>query len=548
MKTKNILVSFAFAAALCSCNVLDIQPTSDFSPEVVWGDSDAVDHYVYGFYAYMKNYCEVSSSNQSSYSDAYADVLKSGSWNQYNHGYNTTMMQESSFSAVGAGAFECWDDQYTYIRRCNEFFRDAPTYVSKYGEEKINAWTAEVRFIRALCYMRLMMVYGNDDPSFAKGGVPIRLEVQGPDKNDMPRCTWDEGWDVVLNDLQFAATYLPKDAPASGRLKKAAAYGMISRAALYAKRWERVVSAADSCALYGGELAADYKTVISTASCPENLIAVSFTSDGKMNHRADTFFRPIGDRSRHGNKDIYGVIGPTSELVDSYEMADGTPFDWTTFGDDPYTGREPRFYASIIYNGCKWEDRTIELYEGGEDAYDTFTCSNTTKSTPTGYYFRKFITEGESNWETNGSSHFAFFLRYAEVLLNKAEAQAELGHVEDACATLNLVRTRVNLPGRTDTDKDAFMAHLRSERMVELAGEGRRFWDLRRWKLAEDAINGQVVHGVQIKKEEDGSFTYTTVSVDADRTRIFPSRYYAFSIPESERNNNLALGENNPGW
>lgn len=549
MKKHIILSVIAASAVLTACtDVLGIQPTSAYSPEIVWGDADAVNHYVYGFYAYMKNYSEVGDYNQSAYSDAFADILKSGSWNQYNHPYNTAMMQESTFTQAGAGSFECWSDQYTYIRRCNEFLSEAPQYVAKYGAGAIRQWTAEVRFIRGLAYMRLMMIYGNDDPSFAKGGVPLRLELQGPEKNDMPRCTWEEGWQTVIDEFEFAARNLPEKAAESGRLTKAAGYGMLSRAALFAKKWDRCISAADSCALAGGALAVDYKTAISAPLDAENLIAVRFTTDGKMSHRADVFFRPIGDMPYHNRTAIYGVLAPTSELVDSYEMADGTPFDWATYASNPYVGREKRFYDSILYNDCVWEDRHLQIYAGGTDHQDTFVCSGGTSGTPTGYYFRKFITESETSWELNGSSHFAPYLRYAEVLLNKAEACAEKGDLDAACSALNLVRARAGLPGRADTDKASFMKHLQHERMIELAGEGRRLWDLRRWKLAEETLNGKAMHGVKITDNGDGTFTYTQETCDADRTRIFPSRYYAFSIPESERNNNKALGDNNPGW
>ena len=545
---RNILVLASLTVCAASCNdVLNITPTTSYSSDVIWSDSEAVDHYVYGLYAFMKNYCEVSSYNQASYTDAYADVLKSGSWNQYNHSYNTAMLQESSFTSTSAGAFECWDDMYSYIRRCNELLRDAPDHTDL-GATNINTWTAETRFIRALAYMRLMMVYGNDDPTFENGGVVLRTVLEGPEMNDKARSTWDESWDVIIEDLEFAARKLPDTPSATGRLGKAAGYGMLSRAALYSKRWERCISAADSCKVYGGALADSYKTAISSATNAENLIAVQFTTDGKMSHRADVFFRPVGDMPYHSKVSIYGVIAPTSELVDSYEMADGTDFDWSVNGSDPYSGREPRFYASILYNGCEWEGRTIETFVGGTDGRTDFACTGTTTSTPTGYYFRKFITENETNWETYGSSHFAPYLRYSEVLLNKAEAYAELGEYSDACEALNEVRARVGLPGRSDDDYYTFMEHLRNERLVELAGEGRRFWDLRRWKLAESLLNGTSLHGVDVKVAEDGTATYTQISVDADRTRVFPERYYAFSIPETERNNNTALGENNPGW
>ena len=247
-----------------------------------------------------------------------------------------------------------------------------------------------------------------------------------------------------------------------------------------------------------------------------------------------------------------------SEYVDSFYMADGTPFDWAVHGDDPYTGREPRFYASILYNGAKWEGRTIETHDTGKDKIVEFTTTGAAGSTITGYYLRKFITEGQDGWEKYGSDHFAILIRYAEVLLNEAEAYAMKGDFDTAYERLNQVRTRVGLPGKSGSDLETFMKDLRHERVVELGGEGLRFWDLRRWKIAvcekseDSVIDGKNYHGCWITKKEDGSYDYKQVVVDgANMVHFFPERYYAFAIPITEFSNNGAidaLTDNNPGW
>lgn len=548
MKKISIITLTICAALVCSCNWVDkLEPTKNLSNASVWSSKDAVDHLVFGLYAYIKNNEEVSDGNQSRYSDAYADLLKSGSWSASGHSYNKAMMEEGSFNSQSAGAFECWTDHYTYIRRFNEFLRDADIYGKEYPTEVVQSWRAEARFMRAAAYTRLMLVYGNDDPSFKTGGVVLRKGLDGTDKNNSPRASWDESWNFILEDLEFAAENLP-ETNIEGRLTKAAAYGFMSRVGVYAKQWKVASDAADKCEEHGGKLAGTYHKAIHDSSDPENLLPVCYTSKGTITHRAETFFRPLGDGAHHGNVSLISCMGPTSEFADEFEYADGSTFTWSDSDPDPFSGREQRFYENIIYNGAKWEGRTIELYTGGVDAWDIFTCSNTTKSTPTGYYFKKFIIEDATDWQLYGSSHFGPFLRYAEVILNKAEALCMQGYVKDACTALNQVRTRAGLPGRETENKEEFMKFLRHEKIVELGGEGLRFWDLRRWKLAEDTINGQCVHGIEITKDGDGNFINRKVSVDADRTRIFPERYYAFSIPEEERNNNKTLGENNPGW
>lgn len=539
---------------MMSCDkVLNIDPTDRFSPAAVWANETSVDKYVYGFYGFLKESSEIYNSNMANFTDAYSDIIKASSWDQYGHRYNKTLLESSFINSDDAGPFSCWTGDagcYNRIRRQNEFLRDAPNYVGKFGENFIKVRSAEVRFIRAFAYYRLIRVYG---------GVVIRTNVDGPDQNDKARVSEAESWAQVIEDLKFAGENLPASWDNNGRITKAAAYGMLSRAALYAKEWNLVTEAADSCAKYGGKLSLEanggYAGVFASRTNPENLLTIAFlpgyASQG-ASHRADVFFRPVGDGKYHNNSSVFGAFGPTSELVDSYEMADGTEFSWATHGTDPYAGREPRFYASILYSGADWEGRKIDTSVGGEDGISDFKTQGTAPSSVTGYYLKKWITEDDKTWAKNGSSHFAIMLRFAEVLLNKAEAYAELGDLTKALKCLNEVRSRVGLPAKTTADKAEFMKYLRHERMVELAGEGFRLWDLRRWKLADGDngyIDGKQAHGVKITKDEGtGSLTYSQVEVDAGMKRIFYNRFYLFSLPVVERSNNKLLGENNPGW
>lgn len=549
------LLSIVSFASSCE-DFLDKTPEDKFTNEVIWGSQTALDYNVYNFYAYLRYATE--NTDAIYFTDAYSDLVKSSSWNQYNHPFNQTLLQAAVFSKeTGAGPFECWSTNYTRIKRINEFLIESPKHYSDFGEDWLKIREAEARFFRAMNYFQLIRLYGGVVLRTDEGGLDQGyLEEGNPnDANDKPRSTEAESWELVLNDLKFAAEYMPVSwaAAESGRLTKAGVYGYLSRAALWAKDWQLCVDAADSCAKYGGALAGTYKSVFESQGSVENLITITYSTSGTSNltHRHDTFFRPIGDSKTHNNATVYSAFGPTSEMVDEYEMADGTPFSWEEHGNDPYTGREPRFYATVLYNDAIWENRRIETFAGGTDARQDFKRTSAVQSTTTGYYFRKFITENESNWEKNGSSHFGIFLRYAEVLLNKAEALAQLGNLSEATDVLNQVRARVALPEReVAANLEDFMAYIRHERIVELAGEGFRYWDLRRWRLAEEVINGQVVHGVDVVKNSDGTFSYTQIDVDgeADGTRVFPERYYLFPIPIAEETNNKLFGENNPGW
>jgi hypothetical protein len=260
--------------------------------------------------------------------------------------------------------------------------------------------------------------------------------------------------------------------------------------------------------------------------------------------------RPPGDGTA-SKTTIFSAFCPTSELADEFEMADGTPFSWAANGADPYNGRDPRFYATILYNGANWMGRTLETYDGAKpDGFMPW--SNTSGQKPytvSGYYFRKYLTDNATGWTTTNSSQYWILVRYAEVLLNKAEALAEKGgDLPGALAALNEVRQRagVEMKKRETASYDEFMEYLRHERIVELAGEGLRFWDLRRWKLAVEELNGKAMHGVKITKSGD-TFSYAQVEIDGGMTHVFYDRYYNYAIPLDERTDNK-LCDNNDGW
>ena len=552
---KKTILTMGLAAALCgtSCSdVIDLNPGDRFSPATVWSSTTTVDSYVLGLYSIFSSSCEFYGTGSPKLSDAYSDILKCGDWDEYSTSFNKSLFQESAFNSTSAGAFECWSTHYERIRRENEFLRDAPKYREKFGEKWMDTRIAEVRFCRAYAYYLLCRVYG---------GVILRTEVDGPEQNDKARSTEADCWDFIIEELKDLAPQLPQgnkkedgdnwDDANYGRATQQAAYGLLSRVALFAERWDVAAQAARDVEKCGGALdLTGYANVFNgdLKSNKEILFGVDFEQD-VITHRYDAYVRPSGDAKALGTSALYSIYFPTSELADSYEMADGTPFSWETHGSDPYTGREPRFYATILYNGASWMGRTIESYVGGADGFKEYENSKSANTTVTGYYLRKYLKDGDKSWITAYSAQTCILIRYAEVLLNKAEALAELSWDQnsvEALQALNDVRGRVGLPSRQTASKEEFMEFVRHERMVELAGEGFRYWDLRRWRLAEEVINGKNVHGVKITKTDSG-FNYEHVDADNGNKRIFYDRYYHFAIPESERSKN-PLCDNNQGW
>jgi hypothetical protein len=503
-------------------------------------------------------------NSRGQFHDSFTDLMKSTDWQTYAP-YNRALLESNYFSRGSAGPFDCWEDVYVRIRRANVLLDEINRYaVGKYDEKWCNERRAEVRLCRAFSYYRLIRVYGGVIIRTETSGVGGGLDDGANEANvHRARASETESWKFVLDELKWAAEHLPPSWPPQweGRATKKTAYGFLSRMALYAEEWQIAVDAAEKVKELGGDLAPDYAKVFQVDGKQDNSKENLFVLYGlpkAVTHSFDRYNRPFGDIAVYSSA-VYAEHVPTAELADLYEYKDGTAFSWNNWSSNhsnPFTDREPRFQATIMYNGCTWEGREIQTYTGGSDAFEAFTKSSTPSGhTCTGYYLRKYLQEGHKDFITDQSYQYDAILRYAEVLLNKAEALAELDNNymqnrELALGALNEVRGRVGLPAKTTTDapdKEAFMNLLRKERCVELAGEGFRYWDLRRWRLAESVINKKSATGVRVTKNADNTYSYASVDCDAGSSRYFYPEYYYFSIPGSEISNNN-LCKDNDGW
>ena len=241
---------------------------------------------------------------------------------------------------------------------------------------------------------------------------------------------------------------------------------------------------------------------------------------------------------------------PSQNLVDAYEMkATGKNIWEMGSGYDPanpYAGRDPRLAMSILVNNTSFKGRPVECWVGGIDGYGR------ENATTTGYYIRKYVNENLDLTQNQTSVHAWILFRYAEILLNYAEALNECLGPESkgeftmtAKAAVDAVRTRVGVglpilpPGLT---QDEMRARIYNERRVELAFEEHRFFDVRRWKIAEQTENEPIM-GMRISKEGDGSFSYRAVMQE---DRVFRDYMYLYPIPEAEVHKGAI--EQNPGW
>jgi hypothetical protein len=276
---------------------------------------------------------------------------------------------------------------------------------------------------------------------------------------------------------------------------------------------------------------------------------------------------------------------PTQNLVDHYELIDGNEFNWNNseHANNPYDNRDPRFYATILYDGADWKPRTADV--AGSDPFDqiqtgTYEVKSGTgetithngldtrssaiedwNGTHTGYYVRKFTDPDPAIVDQNVRQQIPFpFLKYTEAVLNYVEASIELGEEDMAKEWLNKIRYRAGMPAITASGQD-LMEQYRQERLVELVYEEHRFHDARRWMIAPQTLGQQVriidVEGflkpganIQIYRYDPSSYNYEYEVRDLSpgiENREWLDKMYFIAIPRDEMNRNDQLIQN-PGY
>lgn len=514
---------FSTSLSVVSCNI-DPVLTDSYPEDIAWSNEDNLRLNLNGFYSLIGGYYGDAISN-----DACTDILK----------MNGPRDEENLFVfgsvpiTPASNRFDLWENRHTWQLSCCRFLRDLAEHKDNFSEFVALEAEAEVRFFRALANFDLAKRYG---ASFI-----LYKELPELGQKEHARCTPEECWDFIAEDLDFAALYLPDaDKVPSGRLTKGAAYGMKARAMLYAERWKEASDAALEVKKLGytlyknplredkgyGELFMNRRS--SPLSNSESIIEFGYSYDNKMDYSFDYFYCPPSDGG-------YAEVSPTEDLVSAYQLVDGRDFDWSDpeMVADPYKGRDPRFYASILYNGCQWKGETLYTYEGSKDGY-----AMGGGTTCTGYYMRKLFDETLPKDGMRSTDLTFYYMRYAEVLLIYAEAMAQQNNLDEALKALNEVRARVDMPEVHATTKTEFMRLLRRERMIELAFEGHRFWDIRRWGLGTTLLNGTHMKGVKPVQVSDG-FEYEIVDCDAGQTRVYLEKYNRFPIPLSEIQQNI---------
>lgn len=414
----------------------------------------------------------------------------------------------------------------------------------------IRMWRAEARFLRAYFHFELLKRYGP---------IPIvtsTLSINGNYENT-PRPTMKEVVDFIAKECDIAADTLEPTPwrnvnDAFGRATKGAALALKSRLLLYAASplyvdfgdtneankptdvalWKSAADAAKAVIdLNQYELASSYADLFKNDFQNKEYIFV-------RRYAANSDFEKSNFPVSFGGK---GGTNPSQNLVDDYEMLDGTPFDWNdpAKAAQPFENRDARLRATILMNMAPFKGKKVATYPEGADA------SPNPNATKTGYYLRKFLNE-DVNIQTGGSSggHVVPLFRLAEIYLNYAEALNECDPTNpDIALYLNKVRNRASLPNVSALSQEQMRAVIQHERRVELAFEEHRSWDVRRWKIASSTL-GTPLMGVQIERKPLGGYTYMPVKVEQ---RVFQPKMYWYPIPQSEVLK-LKQWKQNNGW
>jgi len=568
---KKVIISFLLASIVlisCKKNVLDVTPQDRIGETAVWGDEALIRAYQnelynaipHGFYIHM--YSKYTDETNNSTPCCGANIFKQNTYTPDN------------ISDVGGGDFwggymYYWNQGYTYLRKINIFLQKMTESGSLDFPDK-KRLVAEAKFLTAFIYFNLIERFG---------GVPIVTDTYGLEDASsvtFKRNTFDECVAFIQTNIDAALPDLPDKYPSTdanyGRATKDACYALASRLYLYAAsplfnpthdnaKWKK---AADAAAVFtenadrGYTLYPNYRDLFnqnSGASQNEYILTRNFTSSNFQQAPANNLGRRYG---AYGG--WWASNGPTQNLVDDYDMINGEPaFTWSgntktinpASGYDPnhpYWNRDPRFEASVIHDSVVFHGDLLEMWVSSTSqqfGYDSWKQSS--DNPRSSYWIRKFMPEVQP---ISFSEHYTIpwpHFRLAEIYLNYAEAKFELGDEAKCREYINKVRARVDMPGIPATvTGEALRQRLYNERRIELSFENHRFFDIRRWKIA-NIIENRPIYGMDIfLNMNTGVKTYTPVLLL--QKNPYQDKMNLLPVATAEIQRNKGTLEQTPGW
>lgn len=573
-----IIPIIAFVSCKKGTSFLDNQTTGETEASVFTDSLKTIGFLsnIYGGVGYSFNKGRFSSHGNTEVATDDAEYAFSGTSQSAVIMYNGTLTPNNFFAAGQVPDF--WSTPYSNVRKINILLSKLPSV--PLSQPLRTRMAAEARFLRAWYYHLLLINFG---------GVPIIGDtIYGLNDNiNLPRASFKETVDYIVDELDAVAAILPAPTEYSeqdfGRATRGACLALKSRVLLYAASplfngnsvatgalagtvsyptfdvslWQKAADAAEAV------INTNYYTLVEdNTTAPGygffNTFLVRFPNTEKI----FTLERPI-------NRDFEGYYNPpsrggaknsqpTEQLARSFPMKNGKSIDDPTSGfspTNPYVNRDPRFNYSIIYNGSLYYSTTtaskspVFTYDGAPS--DGFISSTKTGPTTTGYYSRKMCDDNISANSSFNTVRGWPLMRYAEILLNYAEAINETGQTALAYPKLVLIRKRAGIDAGADglygmkpnMTVEEMRAFIQNERRIELMNEDHRWNDIRRWKIAE-AVNNGFNKAILIKKVGNG---YTYEVTNTIRQHVFKPQNYLMPIPQIEINKMPAMVQN-PGY
>ncbi|QEL03318.1 RagB/SusD family nutrient uptake outer membrane protein [Olivibacter sp. LS-1] len=492
-----IIGSLLLCFGSCS-SFLDVEPTDRYTDDNYWETEERVVASLNGVYA--------SLLHNGLYGGTTPLYFENLSPNAYRYQGDYNLVAQGQHNANTALFYTVWQGAYQGIGRANNLLANIGKV--EMDESRRKRYIAEAKFLRAVFYFPLWNLFG---------GAPLILDATNDaTQSNLPRNTAEEIYTQLLRDLNEAIPDLPASYGANekGRATSGAALAFKARILLYARQWEEAAKTAKEVIDANNyQLFPDYRGLfyLENEGNEEVIFDVQFKFP-EFTHGFDI------------NLDQYNNIGPLPNLVNDYYDREGKNIGQSNLYDPakPYENRDPRLQATVIVKGSLFKGAVVT--EGqyprtgyGQKKYTVFKDDIPAATIPDG--------QSELNY---------ILLRYADVLLMYAEAQNEAyGPDQSVYNALQQIRSRIGMPGlSTSLSQDELRREIRHERRIELAGEGLYYYDIRRWGIAQEVLNGDI---------------YNDKGQRIDTRRFDPQRDNLWPIPAIAIQENPILAQN-PGY
>lgn len=565
MKKANIIISILVLLSITSCNdnFLDLKPLDAISEASVWQDLNLINLYVNDRYNELPH----------GFTQWAGGLRMTGITDESYHMHEARFLDKYTQGGLTSGELNMyyfngfWLDAYSAIRNDNIFLEKIVGYKGP-EEARVKQLTAEVRFLRAYFYTELISRYG---------GVPlIKNSFNLNSKFDVPRAPFNECVQFIVAELDLAIKDLPTRNEAIGqdfgRITKGAAIGLKIRALLFdasplfnktndQSKWKSVSDACEQLFnLNQYTISSDYKKLFLNPNDTEVIFFKQFLGQygpENVDVLSDYYYHYRGgnriDQWRFPNGDGGWVSeNPRQDFVDQYETLSGkipvlgytgtannliptinpTATDYKP--NNPYQNRDPRLKYSVFYDGKDFKGRQLEFWDGGKDSRNP-AVDNYWNGSMLGYGILKSLDESWSVQSPDGSHQPWIYMRLAEFYLTYAEAQFHLNNPAAAVEYVNKVRRRTGVNMPSINSGGDLLGKIKHERKIELAFEGNRWYDARRWMDAEVDFAKDIVGVKVLKNPTNGVKSYKYFYFDGvTGKRNFPQNHYLWPIPIQE--------------